>query len=50
MRKTDENIILGDNSKIKNELGFEITQSLEEVLKDMFTYWIDFYKKNKNYI
>jgi GDP-4-dehydro-6-deoxy-D-mannose reductase len=47
MRSTDENIILGDNSKIKNEVGFKITQSVEQVLKDMFTYWIDYYKKNK---
>jgi len=44
LRKFDEESIIGDNSKIKNELGFEITQSVEEVLKDMYEYWIDFYK------
>ena len=44
LRKTDEDIILGDNTKIKTELGFEITQSIEEILKDMFNYWVDYYK------
>ena len=48
LRKTDEDIILGDNSKIKKELGFKITQSIENILKDMFDYWIDFYKKFKS--
>ena len=48
LRNIDENIILGDNSKIKNELRFEITQSIEDILKDMFDYWIDYYKKEKN--
>ena len=47
LRKTDENVILGDNSKIKGELGFEITQSIKDILKDMFDYWIDYYKKEK---
>ncbi len=45
LRKTDEDIILGDNTKIKTELGFKITQSIQEILKDMFDYWIDYYKK-----
>ena len=48
MRKFDEDIIIGDNSKIRNELGFKITQPIEEVLKEMYDYWIDFYMKNKN--
>ncbi len=47
LRKTDENVILGDNSKIKKELGFEITQSIKDILKDMFDYWIDYYKKKE---
>ena len=47
LRKTDEDIILGDNTKIKTELGFNITQSIEDILKDMFNYWMDYYKKNK---
>jgi len=45
LRRTDESIIIGDNSKIKNKLGFKITQSIEDILKDMFEYWIDYYKK-----
>lgn len=44
LRKTDEDIILGDNSKIKTQLGFKLTQSIEEILKEMYEYWIDFYK------
>ncbi len=47
LRKTDEDIILGDNSKIKSELGFKITQSIEEILKDMYDYWINYYNKTK---
>jgi len=45
LRKTDEDIILGDNSKLKKELGFKLTQSIDEILKEMFDYWMDFYKK-----
>ena len=44
LRNTDEDIILGDNTKIK-KLGFEITQSLEELLREMYNYWIEYYKK-----
>ena len=44
LRKTDENRILGDNTKIKEELGFKVTQSIEEILKEMFDYWINYYK------
>ncbi|TFF89569.1 MAG: hypothetical protein EU548_07315 [Promethearchaeota archaeon] len=47
LRKIDEDIILGDNSKIKKDLGFEITQSIEEILNEMFDYWIDYYIKEK---
>ena len=47
LRKTDEDVILGDNSKIKSELGFKITQSIEEILKDMYDYWINYYNKTK---
>jgi GDP-4-dehydro-6-deoxy-D-mannose reductase len=45
LRKTDEDIIIGDNSKIKKNLGFRVTQSIEEILKDMFNYWIEQYQK-----
>ncbi len=44
LRKTDEDIILGDNSKIK-ELGFELSQSIQEVLKEMYDYWITTYRE-----
>jgi len=46
LRKTDEDIILGDNSKIKKELGWEVSTPFEETLKDMYEYWLDHYKKN----
>ena len=45
LRKTDEEIILGDNSKIKKELGWDIFVPIEKTLRDMFDYWLDFYKK-----
>ncbi|TXT65297.1 MAG: GDP-6-deoxy-D-mannose reductase [Promethearchaeota archaeon] len=45
LRKTDEDIILGDNTKIINELGFKIIQSIEDLLGEMFEYWMDYYKK-----
>jgi len=45
LRKTDEDIILGDNTKIKEEVGFKVTQSLEEIVRDMYNYWIDYYNK-----
>ncbi len=46
LRKSDEDIIIGDNSKIKNELGYKISQTIEDVLKDMYEYWKLYYKKN----
>ncbi|TFF89237.1 MAG: NAD-dependent epimerase/dehydratase family protein [Promethearchaeota archaeon] len=42
-REFDEDSIIGDNSKITKELGFKITQSIQEVLKDMYDYWIGYY-------
>lgn len=48
LRATDEDIIIGDNSKIKKQLGFELNQSIKEILKEMFNYWIEYYKTNKN--
>ncbi len=47
LRKTDEDVIIGDNSKIKNELGWDVTLTIEDTLKDMYNYWLDYYKKNK---
>ncbi|MHA1729861.1 MAG: GDP-mannose 4,6-dehydratase [Promethearchaeota archaeon] len=48
LRQTDEDVIWGDNTKIKKELGWNITQSLNEILSSMFEYWMDYYKKKKN--
>ncbi len=47
LRKTDEDIIVGDNSKIKKELGWEVSVPIEETLKEMYDYWLDFYSKFK---
>ncbi len=48
LRKTDEDIILGDNSKIKKELGWDVSIPIEETLKDMYNYWLDYYSKHKD--
>ena len=48
LRKTDEDILIGDNSKIKNELGFTITLTIEQTVREMFEYWIGYYKKAMN--
>jgi len=45
LRKIDEDIIVGDNSKIKEELGWQPTIPIETTLKDIFDYWIDYYTK-----
>jgi len=47
LRNTDEDVILGDNSKIKNELGWDVSIPIEETLKDMFDYWLEYYTKYK---
>jgi GDP-4-dehydro-6-deoxy-D-mannose reductase len=46
LRKTDEDIIIGDNTKITSELGWKPSKSIKETLKEMFDYWINYYKKN----
>ena len=46
LRKTDEDIIIGDNTKITSELDWKPSKSINETLKEMFDYWIDYYKKN----
>ena len=43
MRYKDELIILGDNSKIKKELGYQPEFKLEQTLWDMFDYWLGYY-------
>ncbi len=46
LRKTDEDIIIGDNTKIRSELNWEPKKSIKETLRELFDYWIDYYRKN----
>jgi len=46
LRKTDEDIIVGDNSKFKEELDWKPIKPIKETLKEMFDYWMEFYQKN----
>ncbi|GAB4316758.1 MAG: GDP-mannose 4,6-dehydratase [Promethearchaeota archaeon] len=39
LRLTDEPVIVGDDTRLRKELGYEHQQPLEEVLRDMFDYW-----------
>lgn len=48
LRKTDENVIVGDNSKIKKELGWKVNHSIEITLKEMYDFWVKIYSKEKN--
>jgi GDP-4-dehydro-6-deoxy-D-mannose reductase len=48
LRKTDEDVITGNNSKIKKELGWKPNIPIETTLREMFDYWIDYYKKESN--
>ncbi|MFX1522637.1 MAG: GDP-mannose 4,6-dehydratase [Promethearchaeota archaeon] len=48
LRKTDEDVIIGDNSKIKNELDWEPKIPIETTLREMYDYWIKFYKKKQS--
>lgn len=45
LRKTDEDVIIGDNSKIYNELGWKPIIPLETTLKAMYNYWMDYNKE-----
>ena len=45
LRKTDEDIIIGDNTTIKSELGWEKKIPIQETLKNMYHYWIKYYQK-----
>ena len=45
MRKTDEDVITGDNSKIKRELGWQPIIPIETTLQEMFEYWINYYNR-----
>lgn len=46
LRNTDEDMIVGDNSKLK-KLGFKVTEPIEITLEKMFEYWINYYKNDK---
>jgi GDP-4-dehydro-6-deoxy-D-mannose reductase len=50
LRITDEPIILGDNTKIMEELGYKPIQSMNEVLKDMFDDWVLYFQEHEDYI
>ena len=45
MRSSDEDMIIGDHSKITNELSWNPSKPIEETLKDMFEYWIKIHDK-----
>lgn len=38
----------GDCSKLKNTLGWKLTYTFEDMMKEMVDYWIDYYTKNPN--
>lgn len=48
LRRTDEDIIIGDNSKIKKDLGWDVTIPIEDTLKDMYNYWLNLYTREDN--
>jgi GDP-4-dehydro-6-deoxy-D-mannose reductase len=45
LRKSDEDIVIGDNSKIQSELGWSPKIPINQTLKEMFEYWMEYYKK-----
>jgi GDP-4-dehydro-6-deoxy-D-mannose reductase len=46
IRQTDEDVIIGDNSKITSELGWSPKKALKNTIKDMYEEKINYYKKN----
>jgi len=48
LRKIDEDIIIGDNSKFKSLLDWNKKIPIQDTLERMYNYWIDFYKKVGN--
>ncbi len=50
LRERDEDVVIGDNSKIMKDLGWKNKIPLEKSLMDMFDYWLDYYKNlNESY-
>ncbi len=47
LRKSDEDTIVGDNSKIQSELDWNPKIPLNQTLKEMFDYWTEFYQKKQ---
>ena len=45
IRQTDEDAIIGDNSKIFSELGWNPKKLLKETIKEMYEEKINYYKK-----
>ncbi|MHA2130816.1 MAG: GDP-mannose 4,6-dehydratase, partial [Promethearchaeota archaeon] len=46
LRKSDEDVIIGDGSKIRSELGWAPSIPIDKTLKEMFDFWLGYYKKN----
>ena len=46
LRSSDEDIIIGDHSKITDELSWKPIKTLQDTLKDMFQYWLEIYEKS----
>ena len=44
LRKSDEDSVIGDNSKIRSELGWNPKIPINQTLKEMFDYWMDHYR------
>lgn len=47
LRKSDEDIVIGDNSKIQSELGWRPKIPIHKTLQKMFNYWMEFYQKQQ---
>jgi len=46
LRSSDEDMIIGDHSKITDELSWKPIKTLQDTLKDMFHYWLKIYEKS----
>jgi len=45
IRSSDEDMIIGDHSKITKELSWKPTKPLQDTVKDMFDYWLNIYRE-----
>jgi GDP-4-dehydro-6-deoxy-D-mannose reductase len=45
LRRSDEDIVIGDNSKIQSELGWKPNIPIHRTLQKMFDYWMEIYQK-----